>query len=144
LGRSDKFLHVLVRQRYVVPQDELVHRNDRNRSEIAPIEWYLGGWGQHVDQRIGDEDLVRIALTGLHVQQRLGARRATLQRDDYRLFHQVVLLDRRLHHARHLVGRPPRTRGHHDLDGLGGFPRRHRRARQRNRQRNARCLHESV
>jgi hypothetical protein len=127
-------LHRLVGQRRVVPEHELVHRDHRDGGEVAPVERYLGGKRQHVDQRIGDEDLVRVALARLHVHQRFRTGRAALERDDHRLLHQIVLLDRRLHHSRHLIGRSPGARGNDDLDGLGRLPRDCGDARQRDRQ----------
>ncbi len=112
----------LVGKLRVGPEDKLVEGDDRDRSELAPVEWDLGGKRQHVDQRIGDQHLVRIAGTALHVDQGLRARGAALERDHHRLLHQVIFLDGGLHHSRHLIGGPAGTCGDHDLDRLARLP----------------------
>src|SRR6185503_2881003 len=101
---------------------ELVHRRDGDRRELAPVERDLGRQRQHVDERVGEQDPVRVARARLHVDQRFGPRGAALQRHHDGLLHQIVLLDGRLHHAGHLVGGTPGAGGDDDLDGFRGLP----------------------
>jgi len=134
LNGVDEFLHRLVGQLRIHPQHELIEGDDRNRGEVAPVERNLGRERQHVDERVGDEDLVGIAFVRFHVDQRLGSRRTALERDDHRLFHQIVLLNRGLHHPRHLVGGSAGAGGNDDLHRLVRFPRDSRCRCQRDRQ----------
>ena len=121
LGGRDEILHVL-RAGGIVPQHELVERDHRHRRQVAPVERNFRRQRQHVDQRIGDQHLVGVAFAGLHVHQRFGAGRPALQRHHHRLLHQIVLLDRRLHHARHLVGGAAGAGRDHDFNRLGRLP----------------------
>jgi hypothetical protein len=134
LGAVGELLHAFVRQLRIRPQHELIERDHRDRREVAPVERNLRRQRQHVDQRIGDEHLVRVAVARFHVDQRLGSRRAALERDHHRLLHQTVLLNCGLHHPRHLVGRSARAGGNDDFHRLVWFPRHGRRGRQRERQ----------
>ena len=133
LRSGDEFLHGL-RAGSVVPQHELIERDHRHRRKVAPVERNLGRQRQHVDQRIGDQHLVGVAFAGLHVHQRFGTRRAALQRHHHRLLHQIIFLDRGLHHPRHLVGGAAGAGGDHDFDRLGRLPGgKRRRARENGR-----------
>jgi hypothetical protein len=88
----------------VDPQHEVVERHHGHRRHVAPVEGNAGRHrrGEQVGQR--DDDLVRIALGALDVEEALGAGAAGLVDDDQRLLHQLVLDDDALHQARHLVG----------------------------------------
>jgi len=90
--------------------------------ELTPVEWNLRGERQHVDQRIGDEDPVGVAGTAFMYMSASAPDAPPLERDDHRLLHQAVLLDGRLHHSRHLVGRAAGTGGDDDLHRLCGLP----------------------
>ncbi len=141
LGGGDEILHRL-RPDGVVPQHELVERDYRHRREFAPVERDFGRERQHVDQRIGDQNLVGIAFAGFHVHQCFGTGCAALQRHHHRLLHQIVFLDRGLHHARHLVGSAAGAGRDHDFNWLGRLPAGdRRRACQHGRQRRG-GLHE--
>jgi hypothetical protein len=94
--------------------------------------------GEQVRQR--DDDLVRVALGALDVEEALGAGAARLVDDDQRFLHQLVLDDDALDQARHLVGAAARAGGHDELHRLGRLPRGLRRARERHRRRLPRAI----
>jgi hypothetical protein len=75
---------------------------------------------KQVGQR--DDDLVRVALGALDLEEALGAGAARLVDDDHRLLHQLVLDDQALDQPRHLVGTAARACGDDELDRLGGLP----------------------
>src|SRR5262249_51788810 len=88
------------------------------------------------------DDLVRVALRTLCVEEALAAGAARLVQDDERLIHEIVLLDDALQRARHLVGAAARARRHDEFNRLGRLPLGSRRTRHdkpgRNSQRDAR------
>ena len=131
----------LVRRLGIHPQHELVERQHRHRRQVLPAERHARRHrrGEQVRQR--DDQLVRVALVALHVEEALGAGAARFVDDDHRLRHQVVLGDHALQEARHLVGAAAGAGRHDEFDGLGGRPRAERDGRQRgtDRERRRQC-----
>src|SRR6185295_16442008 len=68
------------------------------------------------------DDLVRVALGALDVEETFRARAAALVHDDHRLFHEVVLGDDALDQARHLVCATAGASRYDELDRLGRLP----------------------
>ena len=86
------------------PQQELVLREHLHGGQFGPAEVSAcGQWrGEQIRQR--DDQLVRVATRGLHVEQALGPRVAGPVDDLDRLLHQLVLGDQLGQQSRHLVG----------------------------------------
>ena len=122
LDRVDVLLGGLVRRVGVDPEHELVERHHRHRRHVLPVEGHAGRHRRREQVRQRDDDLVRVALGVLDVEEALGARAARLVDDDHRLLHQLVLDDDALDQARHLVGAAAGARGHDELDRLGRLP----------------------
>jgi hypothetical protein len=106
----------------LVQSTKLVERHHLHRRQVAPVERHARGErrGEQVRQR--DDDLVRLALGALHVEESLGAGPAGLVDHHHRLLHEIVLGDDGLHCARHLVGPTTGARRDDELDGLGRLP----------------------
>ena len=122
LGFGEEVLAGLVRRLGVHPQDELVERHHLDRRQVAPVERHARG--QRRRKQVGQryDDLVRVALGALHVEESLGPRAAALVDDDHSLFHEAVFGDDRLDDPRHLVGAAAGASRHDELHRLGRLP----------------------
>ena len=122
LDRRHEFLGILVRCFSIHPEHKLVERQHGNRGHVFPVERHAGGHG--CGEQIGqcDDDLVRVTLGALDLQETLGTCTAGLVDDDHRLRHQLVLDDNALDESGHLVSTAAGAGRHDKFDRLGGFP----------------------
>ncbi len=113
---------ILVRALGIDPQDELVERQHGDRRQVLPVERHARRKRRREQVRERDDDLVRIVLGALHLDEGFRAGTTALVHDDQWLLHQIVLGNDALDEARHLVGATAGACRNEERHGLGRLP----------------------
>ena len=118
------------------PQYEVVERQHRDRGQILPVERHAGGHrgGKQVGER--DDDLVRIALGRLDLEETFSAGTTRFVHGNKGLLHQIVLGNDALDQPGHLVGTTAGACRNNEFNRLGRLP---CSRRGRNRHQTKRC-----